>query len=117
MDDAVKAKMEKIDWVPLESNPEMLSEFARSIGMPAKGFEFVDIYGTDPELLGMVPPGTLAVTLLFESSENIRKVKQDQKAQIEAKGQTVSPNIRYMKQYVGNACGTIATIHALANNV
>lgn len=30
--------------------------------------------------------------------------------------QTVSPNIYFTKQTVQNACGTVALIHALANN-
>lgn len=35
----------------------------------------------------------------------------------EADGQEVSPDVYFMKQYVGNACGTVALIHAVANNV
>lgn len=38
-------------------------------------------------------------------------------SEVAAAGQTISPDLRYMRQYVGNACGTIATIHSLANNV
>lgn len=31
-------------------------------------------------------------------------------------GQEVSPNLYFMKQTVGNACGTVAIIHSIANN-
>lgn len=37
-------------------------------------------------------------------------------AGIEAAGQDVSPSLYYMKQTIGNACGTIALLHAVANN-
>lgn len=36
--------------------------------------------------------------------------------EIDAKGQEVSPSLYYMKQTIGNACGTIALLHAVANN-
>mmetsp|Transcript_24285 Transcript_24285/g.45933 ORF Transcript_24285/g.45933 Transcript_24285/m.45933 type:complete len:241 (-) Transcript_24285:67-789(-) len=108
-------KIRKVHWVPLESNPDMLTDFAKKVGLP-DGFEFVDVYGTDPDLLAMVPPARLAVTLLFQCSEKSRKFKEAQKTAIDEKGQTVSPNLVYLKQYVGNACGTIACLHSLANN-
>lgn len=114
-EDDVKAKMKKVHWVPLESNPDMMNEFAKKVGMP-EGWEFVDVFGVDPELLGMVPQPVVAVTLLFQCSDNIYKYKQSQKAEIEEKGQKVSGEVFYMKQYVGNACGTIAATHCIANN-
>lgn len=109
------AKMRKVHWVPLESNPDMLTDFASKVGLP-KGWEFVDVLGTDPELLGMVPPGSVAVTLLFQCSEKLSKFKEEQKAKIDAGGQSLSTDLVYLKQYVGNACGTIACLHSLANN-
>lgn len=115
-DAALMAKMREVHWVPLESNPDTLNSFAWAVGMP-KTYSFVDILGTDEELLCMVPPGCVAVTLLFDSSsENIRAFKAEQRTKIEADGQKVAGDVKYMRQYVGNACGTIATIHSVANN-
>eukprot|EP00931_Biecheleriopsis_adriatica_P094922 TRINITY_DN68558_c0_g1_i1.p1 TRINITY_DN68558_c0_g1~~TRINITY_DN68558_c0_g1_i1.p1 ORF type:complete len:253 (+),score=67.12 TRINITY_DN68558_c0_g1_i1:50-808(+) len=108
-------KVRKVHWVPLESNPDMLNEFARKVGLPA-GHEFVDVFGTDPDLLCMVPEKRLAVTLLFQTSDNIRKFKEAQRQEVEANGQKLSPDLLYIKQFVGNACGTIACIHSLTNN-
>ncbi|KAK2106999.1 hypothetical protein P7K49_016513 [Saguinus oedipus] len=34
----------------------------------------------------------------------------------EVKGQEVSPKVYFMKQTIGNSCGTIGLIHAVANN-
>lgn len=36
---------------------------------------------------------------------------------IDRDGQTVSPQVYFMKQTVGNACGTVALLHALLNNM
>jgi len=117
MDEAdVKEKMNLVHWVPLESNPEMLTNFARKVGLPGNA-EFVDVYGTDPELLGMVEGQCLAVTLLFGCTEAVSRAKKEQKDAIEKNGQKLHPDLKYLKQYVGNACGTIACIHSLANNL
>lgn len=35
---------------------------------------------------------------------------------IETDGQKVAEDLFYMKQYIGNACGTIGILHALGNN-
>ena len=46
----VKERMKKVHWVPLESNPEMLTNFAHQVGLPAD-WEFTDVYGVDEGLL------------------------------------------------------------------
>ncbi|CAK9026923.1 unnamed protein product [Durusdinium trenchii] len=115
MADVDMEKIRRVHWVPLESNPDMLNDFASKVGLPP-GFEFVDVFSTDPELLIMVPPDRLAVTLLYQTSKNIRKFKEEQQKEIEATGQKLSPDLVYLKQFVGNACGTIACLHCLGNN-
>jgi len=113
--EGIEAKMRRVHWVPLESNPDVLNDFATKVGLPG-GYEFVDVYGVDEELLCMVPSPCLAVTLLFGSSDNLREAKRTQREQIEASGQKVSSELVYLKQYIGNACGTIACVHSIANN-
>lgn len=39
-----------------------------------------------------------------------------QKTELEQQDQIIVPDLYYMKQYLSNACGTIALIHAVANN-
>ncbi|XP_064607747.1 ubiquitin carboxyl-terminal hydrolase-like isoform X1 [Liolophura sinensis] len=73
-----------------------------------QSWEFVDIYGLDPDLLGMVPQPVKAVVLLYPINE---------KSESQPIG-SVKPNekIYHIKQTIGNACGTIAMVHTLANN-
>lgn len=112
---ALRAKMRSVNWVPLESDPNMLNEFAKGVGLP-DGWGFVDVLGVDADLLAMVPPGCIAVTLLFKPSASIGKYNKEQRERIEAQKQKVSPDLFFMKQYVGNACGTIACLHSMGNN-
>lgn len=42
-------------------------------------------------------------------NEVVEKLKND--------GQKVSPNVFHMQQCVSNACGTVALIHSVANNL
>jgi ubiquitin carboxyl-terminal hydrolase L3 len=103
-------------WVPLESNPDMLNKFAHGLGLP-ENYGFVDVYGIDEDLLAFVPSPRLGVTLLFDSScEMTKEFKAAQDAKIKAEGQTVSEKVFYCDQQIGNACGTIAALHCIANN-
>uniref|UniRef100_A0A2R9BQU6 ubiquitinyl hydrolase 1 n=1 Tax=Pan paniscus TaxID=9597 RepID=A0A2R9BQU6_PANPA len=48
---------------------------------------------------------------MLNKHENFRKKQIE-----ELKGQEVSPKVYFMKQTIGNSCGTIGLIHAVANN-
>jgi len=100
-------------WVGLESNPEVLTDFAHNAGLPSN-WEFADCYGLDDELLAMVPQPCLAMILIFPwSREGVaaRDVAMAPKNCTEW-----PPELYYMEQRVGEACGTIAVIHAILNN-
>ena len=106
----------KIYWLPLESNPAMLNEFAYRVGMNKK-FAFNDVWGLDDGLTAMLPRPCYALTLLFNPSDKIKEFKAAQQKDIEdgKVENKISDKVFYMKQYVGNACGTIATLHSIAN--
>lgn len=101
-------------WLPLESNPEVLNEFALKL-RASPSHVFHDILGFDAELLAMVPAGCVAVLLLFPSDE-MSAAKAAQLERLRGEGYAPEPGLFFMRQFVGNACGTIATIHALCNN-
>ncbi|XP_061735768.1 ubiquitin carboxyl-terminal hydrolase isozyme L3 isoform X1 [Nerophis ophidion] len=103
-------------WLPLESNPEVMTKFVNSLGMKLS-WQFGDVYGLDPELLSMVPRPVCAVLLLFPVTEKYEAYKQEEEDRLKKQLQEVSPNIFFMRQTISNACGTIGLIHAVANNL
>ncbi|XP_066562667.1 ubiquitin carboxyl-terminal hydrolase isozyme L3 isoform X2 [Amia ocellicauda] len=103
--------MEGQRWLPLEANPD----FLRQLGL-LPTWQFGDVYGMDPELLSMVPRPVCAVLLLFPVTEKYESYRLQEEAKIKSQGQEVSSEVYFMKQTIGNACGTIGLIHAVANN-
>ncbi|CAL8141463.1 unnamed protein product [Orchesella dallaii] len=103
-----------IRWVPLESNPEVLTKYSRILG--AKQGQWVDVFALDNDSLQDIPKPVNAVILLFPISESYDKFCKEKDDNLKLKGQEISKNLFYMKQYVGNACGTIGILHSLANN-
>ncbi|KAG9349552.1 hypothetical protein JZ751_027999 [Albula glossodonta] len=103
--------MEGQRWLPLEANPE----FLRQLGLQPS-WQFGDVYGMDAELLSMVPRPVCAVLLLFPVTDKYESFRMEEEAKIKSKGQEVSPEVYFMRQTIGNACGTIGLIHAVANN-
>ena len=102
-------------WLPLESNPEVLNPFLRSLGVP-EAWAFCDVFGMDPELLGMVPRPCAALCLLFPCG----KVAGPRRAELRAARGDAAETERglFFTQQLdgcGNACGTIACCHAAAN--
>ncbi|KAF5350155.1 hypothetical protein D9756_009126 [Leucocoprinus leucothites] len=104
-------------WIPLEGNPEVFNSWADQAGVIISQNQFVDIYGLDEDLLSIIPKPTKAVILLFPSNSPIKAKQAEHDEKIAAKGQhPIDETLMYVKQYVGNACGTIALIHAIANS-
>lgn len=116
--DTTTTKKKELRWLPLESAPEVLNPFLKGLGVDSS-WGFCDIYGTDPDLLNFVPKPCAAVCLLFPSSPAIKEFKKKQHAQIVEKGQKTSDKLHYITQLdeFGNACGSIAAMHAVANSL
>ncbi|XP_012253338.1 ubiquitin carboxyl-terminal hydrolase isozyme L3 [Athalia rosae] len=104
-----------MSWVPLESNPEVMTKFLHEVGIPKK-WGIIDVYGVDPDLLAVIPRPTLALILLYPVTSKSDEFKNERESKVKEAGQDVSENVYYMKQCVPNACGTVALIHSVANN-
>ncbi|RZC38440.1 ubiquitin carboxyl-terminal hydrolase [Asbolus verrucosus] len=102
--------------LPLESNPDVMNKFLHLLGVPSK-WNIVDVYGLDGDALAWVPRPVLALILLFPCSEQFYKHAEQECSKLKEEGQIIAADLFYMKQYVSNACGTIALIHSVANNM
>ncbi|KAI0080157.1 peptidase C12, ubiquitin carboxyl-terminal hydrolase 1 [Panus rudis PR-1116 ss-1] len=104
-------------WVPLESNPEVMNAWSEAAGLVTSDFQFSDVFGLDEELLGMVPQPVKAVVLLFPITEVIEQKRIHEDTRIAERGQhPIDPNVIWIKQTIGNACGTMGLLHAIANS-
>lgn len=96
--------------IPLESNPEVFTEFAQKLGVSPL-LDFCDIYSLDdPDLLAFLPRPIEAVVLLFPVTQEYEEFKDSESV--------LKPdykNVVWMKQSVKNACGLYALLHALLN--
>lgn len=97
--------------VPLESNPEVFSDFAYGLGLD-KSYGFVDIYSlSDPDLMAFTPSPVKALILLFPLNDFFETSKDDAPAISEPSGEPI-----WFRQSIKNACGLYALLHSLSNN-
>ncbi|KAL6178415.1 hypothetical protein ACLB2K_049933 [Fragaria x ananassa] len=98
-------------WLPLEANPDVMNQFLWGLGLQEDDAECYDVYGLDGELLEMVPKPVLAVLFLYPLTS---KTEEERMMHLN-ENQETKGNVYFMKQTVGNACGTIGLLHAVGN--
>jgi ubiquitin carboxyl-terminal hydrolase L3 len=75
------------------------------------------VYGLDDETLANVPQPCVAVVILFPLSEKYNEHHAAIETMLETKpAQPKENEILFIKQTIGNACGTMAVLHAVGNN-
>ncbi|OAD76408.1 hypothetical protein PHYBLDRAFT_158308 [Phycomyces blakesleeanus NRRL 1555(-)] len=102
-------------WLPLEANPDVWNKIIHRLKVNSQ-WNFVDVYGFEPELLAMIPRPVTAIIFLFPLTENYEKFKEEEEAHLARHEQNISPDLIFFKQTIANACGMIAILHAIANN-
>eukprot|EP00349_Pseudokeronopsis_sp_Brazil_P007379 CAMPEP_0202964712 /NCGR_PEP_ID=MMETSP1396-20130829/8812_1 /ASSEMBLY_ACC=CAM_ASM_000872 /TAXON_ID= /ORGANISM="Pseudokeronopsis sp., Strain Brazil" /LENGTH=234 /DNA_ID=CAMNT_0049687039 /DNA_START=54 /DNA_END=758 /DNA_ORIENTATION=+ len=102
-------------WFPLESNPDVMNSYMERLGFNSERYNFVDVLSTEDWALDMVPKPALAVLMLFPLTPVEEDHRRSESERIRTEGQHVSPDVFYMKQTIGNACGTIGLLHAVGN--
>lgn len=104
--------MAEKQWIPLESNPEVLTKFGRALGLP-ESVSFVDVWSLD--LLDMVPAPRHAVLLLFPITDRLRAAGEQSDGDQSGTSESAEKPF-FCKQTISNACGTIALLHAAINS-
>jgi ubiquitin carboxyl-terminal hydrolase L3 len=102
-------------WLPLESNPEVVNNYVSAMGLDLAVASFYDVMSTDDWALSMVPRPVFAVLMLFPVKTVTEEHRATERARIESEGQHCSSDVYFMKQTVGNACGTVGILHAIGN--
>ncbi|CAN1825409.1 Ubiquitin carboxyl-terminal hydrolase 3 [Linum perenne] len=100
-------------WLPLEANPDVMNQFIWGLGLPENQAECYDVYGLDEELLAMVPQPVLAVIFLYPLTAQHKGMLLMFHSYLLM--QDPNEKVYFMKQTVGNACGTIGLLHAVGN--
>jgi ubiquitin carboxyl-terminal hydrolase L3 len=93
----------------------VLNKFLVKVGV-SDSYHLVDVYGLDPDMLAFLPKPVVAFILLFPCGENYDKHRKQEDEELKANPQKIPENVFYMRQYLRNACGTVALFHAILNN-
>ncbi|XP_071374088.1 ubiquitin carboxyl-terminal hydrolase isozyme L1 [Centroberyx affinis] len=99
-----------MEWAPMEINPEMLNKMMSKLGVGGS-WRFVDVLGLEGESLSSVPTPCCALMLLFPLTQQHESFRQQQADKVSG-----GSELYFLKQTVVNSCGTIALLHAVANN-
>lgn len=94
----------------MEINPEMLNKMMNKLGV-GESWRFVDVLGLEGDQLAAVPKPCCAMMLLFPLTQQHESFRGQQADKIAA-----GTEAYFLKQTVVNSCGTIALLHAVANN-
>lgn len=100
---------ERQRWFPLESNSELVNDYVRKLGY-TNSYEFVDVFSTEEWALEMIAQPVQALMLLYPLTD-VQTQYQDPPESVVKD----STDVWFIKQRIGNACGTIALLHALLN--
>ncbi|XP_068445353.1 ubiquitin carboxyl-terminal hydrolase isozyme L1 isoform X1 [Clinocottus analis] len=99
-----------MEWTPMEINPEMLNKMMSKLGV-GESWRFVDVLGLEADQLSAVPKPCCALMLLFPLTQQHESFRQQQKDKVDG-----GSEVYFLKQTAVNSCGTIAMLHAVANN-
>lgn len=106
------ASTKKERWFPLESNPTLINDYIQKMGFDTSLYEFVDVFSTEDWALDMIPQPVAAVLLLYPLTDKITKHEQTEDT---VALEEMQDKVWFVKQRIGNACGTIGLLHALMN--
>lgn len=109
-------------WFPLESNPTLMNQYIATLGWDTSQYHLVDVFSTEEWALEMIPQPVAAVLLLYPLTAVQLKYEQQEAAALRPAPVTnenggAEDDVWFIKQRIGNACGTIGLLHAMMNAV
>lgn len=97
-------------WFPLESNPQLINKYITKLGFDTSLYEFCDVFSTEDWAIDMIPQPVAAVVMLYP----ITGKQESSRAQDNIPKDGME-DAWFIKQRIGNACGTIGLLHSLLN--
>ncbi|CAD7950408.1 unnamed protein product [Amoebophrya sp. A120] len=110
-DDTDSDEDPRLKWPALESNPEAFTSFMHRVGV-AKQWQFHDVF--DLDMLDQIPDVT-ALVLLYPIVDEEGEALMPTANRKRVKLSDDAPFFIWQGEDLGNACGTISIIHAVAN--
>jgi len=111
------SKRKEKRWFPLESNPDLLNKYVSKLGFDTSKYSFVDVFSTEDWAIDMIPQPAAAVLMLYPITDAQEAHRSREAAEVvPAQAPSVPPEIWHVKQRIGNACGTVGILHAIANS-
>ncbi|KAL3780622.1 hypothetical protein ACHAW5_000160 [Stephanodiscus triporus] len=109
----IEPSKDEFSWPPLESNPDVLTKYLHSIGLP-EAFSIGEIFGFDEDLLAFVPQPVLGIIVCHERL--IPKSEYRSRDLGSAENYDVVRFYMHQSGSLDNACGIIACLHAVFNS-
>lgn len=106
-------------FIPLENSPEVLTSLVHHLGLSSE-LGFYDVYSLDePGILGLIPRPVYAL-IFITPPETYSTVRAAEKTPLAKDGVHYNKtgdgeSAMWFRQTIGNACGLMALIHAMAN--
>ncbi len=103
-------------FVPLENNPEVMTNLSHKLGL-SQSLQFHEVYSlTDPDLLSFLPRPAHALLLVFPVTATYEKFRRDEdSSKEEYEGSGEAEEVLWFKQTIRNACGLIGLLHSVTN--
>jgi ubiquitin carboxyl-terminal hydrolase L3 len=92
-----------------------MDTYMANLGLDIQQYSFQDVLATEDWALDMVPKPVLGVLMVYPIKESSEAYRHEEQERINRDGQHISPSVYYMKQTVGNACGTVGLLHCIGN--
>ncbi|KAH3674786.1 hypothetical protein WICMUC_002989 [Wickerhamomyces mucosus] len=97
--------------IPLESNPEVFTQFAHFLGL-SPSYQYNDVFSiNEPDLLALTPRPSESIILLFPITEKYEELRKEEEKNEGIDGD----DVKWFKQSVKNACGLFALLNSISN--